>query len=320
MAKELTVKSKFFAMEDKVIVEGSAIDTAERFEKVYVDALPEAVQTAIASHFDDTNKKVTLSKEELKNYVFANALAFKNTAFSVFSSNATKYGEITFTYASYSYNSKIIFVQPYSGSESSTNSNTVIKVDSNKKFVISPLGKTTFSNDFDNSLIIKLEDSAYSEFKQAITKDLLANLGYVVIPSEETVDEKIAEIPNVEEAPSGTIASVLGLDSNGDLVKGTISGGTKLYKHWLAHTNGYKLNVISTIEDTNFGTNNANDIVNSIINANFITGGTDINEKAYLLSQKQGTDPAVVFYEFSTSSAKSFNLKNADFTDTVTPL
>lgn len=40
-------------------------------------------------------------------------------------------------------------------------------------------------------------------------------------------------IPNVEEAPSGTIASVLGLDSNGDVVKGSLpsGGGTKLYNH-----------------------------------------------------------------------------------------
>ena len=36
---------------------------------------------------------------------------------------------------------------------------------------------------------------------------------------------------DVSKAESGTIASALGLDSEGKLVKGTISGGTKLYKH-----------------------------------------------------------------------------------------
>lgn len=40
-----------------------------------------------------------------------------------------------------------------------------------------------------------------------------------------------SEIPNVEEAPSGTINKVLGLNSSGKLVKGEVSGGTQLYKH-----------------------------------------------------------------------------------------
>lgn len=41
----------------------------------------------------------------------------------------------------------------------------------------------------------------------------------------------VSEIPNVENAQSGTIDKVLGLNSSGKLVKGSISGGTKLYKH-----------------------------------------------------------------------------------------
>ena len=36
-----------------------------------------------------------------------------------------------------------------------------------------------------------------------------------------------------EFAPSGTIADALGLDSEGKLVKGSVGGGTKLYKHYL---------------------------------------------------------------------------------------
>ena len=45
--------------------------------------------------------------------------------------------------------------------------------------------------------------------------------------------DKTGNIPNVENAQSGTIASggVLGLNSQGKVVKGSISGGTQLYKH-----------------------------------------------------------------------------------------
>lgn len=57
--------------------------------------------------------------------------------------------------------------------------------------------------------------------------------------------------PNVEEAQSGTIVSggVLGLDSNGKVVKGSISGGTKLYMHILSYdslASSNKLYVIDT--------------------------------------------------------------------------
>ena len=38
-------------------------------------------------------------------------------------------------------------------------------------------------------------------------------------------------VEGVKEAPSGTINKALGLNSSGELVKGTISGGTQLYRH-----------------------------------------------------------------------------------------
>ena len=46
---------------------------------------------------------------------------------------------------------------------------------------------------------------------------------------KELADERVETL--VEGAESGTIQDVLGLDSDGGLVKGTISGGTKLYQH-----------------------------------------------------------------------------------------
>lgn len=53
------------------------------------------------------------------------------------------------------------------------------------------------------------------------------------VPSESDVKALAKE--SVESATSGTIASggVLGLNSSGKLVKGSISGGTQLYKHLL---------------------------------------------------------------------------------------
>lgn len=50
---------------------------------------------------------------------------------------------------------------------------------------------------------------------------------------------------NPEFAPSGTIQDVLGLDSSGKLVKGSVSGGTKLYRHALTGR-GYNVVLIST--------------------------------------------------------------------------
>ena len=44
------------------------------------------------------------------------------------------------------------------------------------------------------------------------------------------------EFVNVENAPSGTIQDVLGLDNLGHLVKGAVSSGTKLYMHTLDTT------------------------------------------------------------------------------------
>ena len=47
--------------------------------------------------------------------------------------------------------------------------------------------------------------------------------------TQTQVDARVKAV--VEGATSGTIDSVLGLDTNGKLVKGTISGGTQLYRH-----------------------------------------------------------------------------------------
>lgn len=58
--------------------------------------------------------------------------------------------------------------------------------------------------------------------------------GYDIVVSSNgsaSVSEHTSDIPNVEEAPIGEIVDALGLDEDGKVVKGSISGGTKLYRH-----------------------------------------------------------------------------------------
>lgn len=62
-----------------------------------------------------------------------------------------------------------------------------------------------------------------------------------VAPTDEEIQEAIADVE------SGTLASVIGLDSEGKLVKGTISGGTQLYRHTFEIVgNGWQIEVISS--------------------------------------------------------------------------
>ena len=60
--------------------------------------------------------------------------------------------------------------------------------------------------------------------------------------NSEDKTPNLLELQNVEDAPDGTINKALGLDSNGGLVKGTISGGTKLYKHSFSITGSATIN------------------------------------------------------------------------------
>ena len=54
---------------------------------------------------------------------------------------------------------------------------------------------------------------------------------------------------NVENAQSGTIVDALGLDAQGNLVKGQVSGGAKLYRHSITFSDGtvsYSIELIMT--------------------------------------------------------------------------
>ena len=67
--------------------------------------------------------------------------------------------------------------------------------------------------------------------------------------NSEDKTPNLLELQNVEDAPDGTINKALGLDSNGGLVKGTISGGTKLYKHTINLGTGYVFSIINNKSD-----------------------------------------------------------------------
>lgn len=56
-----------------------------------------------------------------------------------------------------------------------------------------------------------------------------------VIPQKTDSEIKALAKAEVEDAESGTIVDALGLDGNGGLVKGAVSGGTKLYKHSISY-------------------------------------------------------------------------------------
>ena len=49
--------------------------------------------------------------------------------------------------------------------------------------------------------------------------------------NSEDKTPNLLKVQNVEDAPSGTIVDALGLNADGDLVKGAVSGGTQWYKH-----------------------------------------------------------------------------------------
>lgn len=55
------------------------------------------------------------------------------------------------------------------------------------------------------------------------------------IPTSEDIEEIAEEVveDTFSSVESGTIANALGLDSEGKLIKGTISGGTQLYLHYI---------------------------------------------------------------------------------------
>ncbi len=138
--------------------------------------------------------------------------------------------------------------------------------------------------------------------------------------NSEDKTPNLLEVQNVEDAPSGTIQDALGLDSNGDLVKGTISGGTKLYRHVLAltssdfqYTNSGSLYYVST-ESYPFD-----------LSTNLPEG----NGYCSMLTYSTGNKGAGLFYTGGASSGTLYYVNGSGqlasatitaLTDTITPL
>lgn len=123
---------------------------------------------------------------------------------------------------------------------------------------------------------------------------------YVLKPS---VEEQVAQ------APSGTIVNVLGLDSEGGLVKGTISGGTKLYLH--RYVSDYKeLRIISTsseaINPQHFSLNKSNHIVYATYTPN------NSAENANYFRIIYGNRPAGTFYLYYLDISDSLTLAHVE--------
>lgn len=84
-----------------------------------------------------------------------------------------------------------------------------------------------------------IETLAKDETNPGVNKNAIVELG-----------KETDAIPNVESAVDGTIDKALGLDATGKLVKGTASGGSKLYRHDIVisdyDSNFYEFGVISS--------------------------------------------------------------------------
>ena len=154
--------------------------------------------------------------------------------------------------------------------------------------------KVTFKSD--TGMCITYHDASVIETQSYDKVD-----GNWVYNSEDKTPN-LLELQNVEDAPDGTINKALGLDTNGDLVKGTISGGTKLYKHRL------KANYQSTQVILILYTNNKEQINNltKLYNALFsVIYGYEISDSgdnfmSILINTPVG-EPFIAFSYFSTS-------------------
>ena len=145
----------------------------------------------------------------------------------------------------------------------------------------------------------------------------------------------VTEITPIEitKAPSGTIQDVLGLDSDGKLVKGSISGGTKLYLHNIALT--------ITTSDGPAGTtlkliSSSNEPASLYEVPVYMGGGYGINIKSpvcfanrnryiYYLTAYTGNNYGVHYYSISQGSIADNNVFNGATSarldsDTITEL
>ena len=107
---------------------------------------------------------------------------------------------------------------------------TVIKVTGNERHAY----KVSYRDEIEGEMCLTYADH---ENVEEVYFERNENGVWEYKQKDNTNIAEINEIPNVEEAEEGTIDKVLGLNSSGDVVKGTIAGGTKLYKHEITMQN-----------------------------------------------------------------------------------
>ena len=167
------------------------------------------------------------------------------------------------------------------------------------------------------------------------------------------------EIPNVEDAQSGTIQDVLGLNSSGKLVKGSVSGGTQLYKHKISirNTTTSSEQGIIIVSSKNTEINSMYRFYQAFFSGKISEGPNDFpamscgdlfyiyyESKYYVAVSKLELTPSINIALFENNNMGSYNVKLYDksinvsdgsivntlvatfnssvwaFTDTVTPL
>ena len=130
----------------------------------------------------------------------------------------------------------------------------------------------------------------------------------------------ITNIVDVTKAPSGSIQDCLGLDSNGDLVKGVISGGTKLYKHVISFTtpaNKY-LYVYSTSSTQPTAEVDLANLIGSSLSSRF--GGNREREAGLVVYSFASADDKVKLVYGGNQTLPIQEVSVVGMTDTVTEL
>ena len=103
------------------------------------------------------------------------------------------------------------------------------------------------------------------------------------------------QVPNVEDAEAGTIQDTLGLDSQGKLVKGAISGGTKLYLHTISYQS--KTIKVITTRSTNY-----NNLSNILLDSNKVymeIGTSSVKSPIIALKDAGGGSVSAYYYDGS---------------------
>ena len=172
----------------------SEADAENRFKNVYIDNLPADIEEWVNNHFDDDDYKISLTAEELNNFIWENyyncvvdSLGGSVTMGSITTLIEEMYYDDGSYYIDDAYSSAYGYAWMFEFSDNFIEFNEHL-----------PFAYTFISGEsggrlarFEKDLLLIINNEYYPNIKQSIIKDLLKNKGYVVIDSDEKVDEKI---------------------------------------------------------------------------------------------------------------------------------